>query len=108
HRPYGGNEVMRGQIEHLLDMGRRPNITLQVATFAMGGHPAEGGPFSILRFPTPQLPAGLYLEHLSSALYFDKRADTAPYAQAMDHLATQSPSPERSADLLREFLEPYS
>lgn len=108
HRPYGGNEVMRGQIEHLLDMGRRPNITLQVATFAMGGHPAAGGPFSILRFPTPQLPDVVYLEQLSSALYFDKYEDTHRYAQTMDHLATQSPSPERSADILREFLERYS
>ena len=108
HRPYGGNEVMRGQIEHLLDMGRRPNITLQVATFAMGGHPAAGGPFSILRFPTPQLPDVVYLEQLSSALYFDKYEDTHRYAQTMDHLATQSPSPERSAHILREFLERYS
>lgn len=108
HRPYGGNEVMRGQIEHLLDMGRRPNITLQVATFAMGGHPAAGGPFSILRFPTPQLPDVVYLEQLSSALYFDKYEDTHRYAQTMDHLATQSPSPECSADILREFLERYS
>src|SRR5699024_9831111 len=82
---------MRGQIEHLLDMGRRPNITLQVATFAMGGHPAAGGPFSILRFPTPQLPDVVYLEQLSSALYFDKYEDTHRYAQTMDHLATQSP-----------------
>src|SRR5699024_5068095 len=108
HRPYGGNDVMRGQIEHLLDMGRRPNITLPVATFAMGGHPAAGGPFSILRFPTPQLPDVVYLEQLSSALYFDKYDDTHRYAQTMDHLATQSPSPERSADILREFLERYS
>lgn len=108
HRPYGGSEVMRGQIEHLLDMGRRTNITLQIATFAMGGHPAAGGPFSILRFPTPQLPDVVYLEQLSSALYFDKYEDTHRYAQTMDHLATQAPSPARSEEILREFLERYS
>ncbi|WP_201295059.1 MULTISPECIES: helix-turn-helix transcriptional regulator [unclassified Nocardiopsis] len=108
HRPYGDAEVMRGQIEHLLTMARRPNITIQVATFAMGGHPAAGGPFSILRFPTPQLPDVVYLEQLNSALYFDKYDDTHRYAQTMDHLATQAPPPGETEGILRAFLERYS
>ncbi|WDZ90211.1 helix-turn-helix transcriptional regulator [Nocardiopsis sp. HUAS JQ3] len=108
HRPYGDTRVMRGQIEHLVEMARRPNITLQIATFAMGGHPAAGGPFSILRFPTPQLPDVVYLEQLSSALYFDKYDDTHRYAQTMDHLATQAPPPSATEEILRGFLERYS
>jgi transcriptional regulator with XRE-family HTH domain len=108
HRPYGDAEVMRGQIEHLVEMARRPNITLQIATFAMGGHAAAGGPFSILRFPTPQLPDVVYLEQLNSALYFDKYDDTHRYAQTMDHLATQAPPPSATEEILRGFLERYS
>ncbi|PDP85573.1 transcriptional regulator [Glycomyces fuscus] len=108
HRPYGDAGVMRGQIEHLVEMARRPNITLQIATFAMGGHAAAGGPFSILRFPTPQLPDVVYLEQLSSALYFDKYDDTHRYAQTMDHLATQAPPPSATEEILRGFLERYS
>ncbi|MFC9087824.1 helix-turn-helix domain-containing protein [Nocardiopsis dassonvillei] len=108
HRPYGDTRVMREQIEHLIGMARRPNITLQIATFAMGGHPAAGGPFSILRFPTPQLPDVVYLEQLSSALYFDKYDDTHRYAQTMDHLATQAPPPSATEEILRGFLERYS
>ncbi|WP_028650058.1 helix-turn-helix transcriptional regulator [Nocardiopsis sp. CNT312] len=107
HRPYGSPEIMRGQIEHLIEMGRLPNITIQVATFAMGGHPAAGGPFSILRFPTPQLPDVVYLEQLNSALYFDKYNDTHGYALTMDNLATQAPRPEETEDILREFLSRY-
>lgn len=107
HRPYGDAEVMRGQIEHLIEMSRRPNITIQIATFAMGGHPAAGGPFSILRFPTPQLPDVVYLEQLSSALYFDKFDDTSRYAQTMDHLATQAPLPSASVGILERFLKHY-
>lgn len=108
HRPFGGAEVMRGQIEHLIEMARRPNVTIQVATFAMGGHPAAGGPFSILRFPTPQLPDVVYLEQLNSALYFDKYEDTHRYAQTMDHLATQAPPPDATEEILSGFLERYS
>ncbi|MFJ9555857.1 helix-turn-helix domain-containing protein [Nocardiopsis sp. NPDC101807] len=108
HRPYGDAEVMRGQVEHLIEMARRPNITIQIATFAMGGHPAAGGPFSILRFPTPQLPDVVYLEQLSSALYFDKYEDTNRYSQTMDHLATQAPPPTATEEILRGFLGRYS
>ena len=107
HRPYGDASVMREQIEHLIEMSRRPNITVQIATFAMGGHPAAGGPFSILRFPTPQLPDVVYLEQLSSALYFDKFDDTSRYAQTMDHLATQAPLPSETEGILKHFLELY-
>lgn len=107
HRPFGDPEVMREQVEHLLEMASRPNITIQIATFAMGGHPAAGGPFSILRFPTPQLPDVVYLEQLSSALYFDKFDDTSRYAQTMDHLATQAPLPGQTPDLLQDFLKRY-
>lgn len=108
HRPYGDRETMRGQIEHLIEVNRRPNVTVQIATFDIGGHPAAGGPFSILRFPTPQLPDVVYLEQLSSALYFDKYDDTHRYAQTMDHLATQAPTPDRTEEILRPFLERYS
>lgn len=107
HRPFGDAEVMREQVEHLLEMARRPNVTIQIATFAMGGHPAAGGPFSILRFPTPQLPDVVYLEQLSSALYFDKFDDTSRYAQTMDHLATQAPLPGQTPDILQGFLKRY-
>ncbi|GAB3739826.1 helix-turn-helix transcriptional regulator [Nocardiopsis nanhaiensis] len=107
HRPYGDAKVMRGQIEHLMEMSRRPNITIQVATFEMGGHPAAGGPFSILRFPTPQLPDVVFLEQLSSALYFDKFDDTSRYAQTMDHLATQAPLPGTTEKILEGFLDRY-
>lgn len=108
HRPYGDSKVMREQIEHLIEMARRPNITIQIATFDMGGHPAAGGPFSIMRFPTPQLPDVVYLEQLNSALYFDKYDDTSGYAQTMDHLATQAPLPAQTEGILKGFLERYS
>nr|WP_221442215.1 helix-turn-helix transcriptional regulator [Nocardiopsis algeriensis] len=108
HRPYGDAKVMRGQIEHLIELAARPSITVQIATFDVGGHAATGGPFSILRFPTPQLPDLVYLEQLSSAQYLDKYEDTHLYAQTMDRLATQAPPPAETPGILRGFLDRYS
>ncbi|WP_189137235.1 helix-turn-helix domain-containing protein, partial [Nonomuraea glycinis] len=70
-RPIGGAEVMRAQLEHLAELMRQPNITIQIMPFSFGGHSAEGGAFSILRFPDHDLPDVIYVEQLASALYLD-------------------------------------
>jgi Domain of unknown function (DUF5753)/Helix-turn-helix domain len=49
-RPMGGVAVMRAQLEHLLDMRERKNIVLQIMPLRFGGHAADRGAFSLLRF----------------------------------------------------------
>lgn len=52
-RPIGGPDVMRGQLEALIEASKRPHVQLQIMPFNKGGHAAAGGPFAILRFPSP-------------------------------------------------------
>jgi hypothetical protein len=100
-RPIGGNEVLRGQLEHLLEASARPNVTIQVLPFAAGGHAAVGSSFTMLRFAEPELPDIVYLEQLTSALYLDKQSELELYRQVMDRLSVQAEAPERSRDLLK-------
>ncbi len=104
-RPYGDREVMRGQLQHLIDVSERPNVRLQVMPFSFGGHAAESGAFSILSFPESDLSDVVYLEQLTSALYLDKREDVAQYEQVLRELQDDSPSPAESRDLLRGLLQ---
>ncbi|QNP75818.1 helix-turn-helix domain-containing protein [Streptomyces roseirectus] len=104
-RPYGDREVMRGQLQHLIDFSERPNVRLQVMPFSFGGHTAESGAFSILSFPESDLSDVVYLEQLTSALYLDKREDVAQYEQVLRELQDDSPSPAESRDLLRGLLQ---
>ncbi|MFE3771911.1 helix-turn-helix domain-containing protein [Streptomyces sp. NPDC059122] len=104
-RPLGGPEVMAGQLRHLLEMARRPGITLQVAPFALGGLAAAGGPITVLRFQEPDLPDIVYLEQLTSALYLDKRDDVDHYLAVMDRLSAQAESPRESLAILERLLE---
>ncbi|MFE7171616.1 helix-turn-helix domain-containing protein [Streptomyces sp. NPDC057616] len=83
-RPLGGTGVMRAQLEHLIEIAGRPNVTLQVLPFHVGGHAAAGGPVTVLRFPVPDLPDVVYLEQLSSALYLDKPEEVDHYLAVMD------------------------
>ncbi|MCF0085604.1 Helix-turn-helix domain-containing protein [Streptomyces griseoaurantiacus] len=104
-RPYGDREVMRGQLQHLIDLSERPNVRLQVMPFGFGGHSGESGAFTLLSFPESDLSDVVYLEQLTSALYLDKPEDVAQYEQALKQLQQDSPSPEESRDLLRGLLQ---
>ncbi|UBU11156.1 helix-turn-helix domain-containing protein [Nonomuraea gerenzanensis] len=106
-RPIGGAEVMRAQIEHLVDLMRQPNITIQVMPFSFGGHSAEGGAFSILRFPDTDLPDVVYVEQLASALYLDKREDVDRYTEVMERLCAVSTTPDETIELLRAIAEEF-
>ena len=99
-----GPKVMRVQLEHLLELTDLPNVTLQIVPFRSGPHAAAGGPFTILRFPEPDLPDVVYLEQLNSALYLDQPEDVTDYVAVMDQLCVQADTGAASKDMLRALL----
>jgi Domain of unknown function (DUF5753)/Helix-turn-helix domain len=103
-RPVGSREVFRSQLEHLIETTKNVKITLQVTPFRSGGHAAEAGAFTIMRFPEEDLPDVVYLEQLTSALYLDKREDVERYSEVMERLSVESEPPERTVDLLTDIL----
>jgi transcriptional regulator with XRE-family HTH domain len=104
-RLIGGTEVIRAQIQHLLDIAEQPNMRLQVAPFHAGGLAAAGGPITILRFPEPDLPDLVYLEQLTSALYLDKLNEVETYTVVMDRLSASADTPGRTIDFLNSLLK---
>jgi transcriptional regulator with XRE-family HTH domain len=103
-RPIGGLEVMRAQVLSLMESSKLPNVRLQVIPFYTGGHAGAGGSFTILRFPDQDLPDVVYIEHLNSALYLDKREDVELYAAAMERLCVEAEPPTRTPDILSNIL----
>jgi transcriptional regulator with XRE-family HTH domain len=102
HRPIGGAAVLRRQIEHLLEMTRLPNITLQIVPYEMSGYSAEGA-FSMLRFAEPALPDIVYIEHLGGALYLDRPNEIELYGRVIDRLAVDAETPDRSRQMLSKI-----
>lgn len=103
-RTIGGRKVMAEQLRHLLEVAALPNITLQVMPFRYGMHAAEGGAFSILRFPESDLSDVVYVEQLWGALYLDKREDIDPYLTAMEQLCVESTTPGGTVELIGGLL----
>jgi transcriptional regulator with XRE-family HTH domain len=105
HRPIGGVPVLRAQLERLIEVAERPNITIQILPYEVGGHAAAGGPFTILRFPEADLPDIVYLEQLTSALYLDKRPDVDRYLAVMDQLSVTAEPPDQTGEILGRLLK---
>jgi hypothetical protein len=103
-RTIGGVDVLREQIEALIEACRLPTVRLQVIPFQTGGHAAAGGAFSILRFPDQEISDVVYIEHLNSALYLDKPEDVDAYTAAVGRLFIEAEPPSRTPDLLDEAL----
>ena len=103
-RPVGGRQVMRAQLERLVELTELPNVTLQVLPLEAGAHPAMVGAFSILRFADEELPDVVYVEHLTSALYLSKREDVDQYAHVMESICLRSAAPDRTADIVGKIL----
>ena len=102
-RPVGGPEIMRAQLERLLEASKLPNVTLQILGFGAGAHPAMGSSFSILRFPE-ELPDLVYLEHLTNAVYLDKRPEVERYLDVMELLCLQSEPPAKTEEFINRIL----
>jgi transcriptional regulator with XRE-family HTH domain len=105
HRAIGGRAVLREQIEFLIEATHLRNVRLQVIPFHSGGHAAAGGAFSILRFPHQDLPDVVYIEHLTSALYLEKREDLDRYSAIVARLFMEAEPPKRTPDILRAALK---
>lgn len=103
-RPYGGRQVMRKQLQHLLDASEMPNVSLRIIPLAQHGHTPDSGAFTILRFPEEDLSDVVYVEHLTSALYLDKPEDAATYAKAMDLLRVAAQDEAESRELLHRII----
>jgi DNA-binding XRE family transcriptional regulator len=107
-RPVGGREVMRGQVERLIEAAKLPNVTIQVLGFDSGAHPAMVGSFSVLRFPDQELPDVVYLEHLTSASYLSKPEEVDRYLHVMESICVRAAPPERTVELLGRILDELS
>ncbi|MEV2256331.1 helix-turn-helix transcriptional regulator [Streptomyces sp. NPDC050147] len=102
-RPVGGPEVMREQIDKLLEAVELPHVTLQVAPFAAGPHPGTYGPFVLFRFAMAELPDMVYSEYLTGAVYLDARTEVATHLEVMDRMAAQAATAHRTKEILRDL-----
>ncbi|MGW6291964.1 helix-turn-helix domain-containing protein [Streptomyces sp. NPDC055058] len=103
----GDRELMRDQLERLLDAMALPSVTLQVLPFDSGTYPVTGS-FTMLGFPAPEDPDLVYRDGITDAVYLEGEHHVREYTRAFDGLRAAALSPQRSARLVESVVKEYA
>jgi transcriptional regulator with XRE-family HTH domain len=106
HRMVGGRRVMATQLDKILDVSARPNVTVQVLPYDVGAHPATESNFALLELPVPT-PGVVFVEGLIGSTYLERDDDLTRYQGIFRKLESIALSPKGSLDLVRKFLREY-
>jgi len=105
-REVGGKEVMRDQCDHLLTMGQRPHIAIQIIPDTRGVTCSYGRDFMILTFNSTNKkprPPMAYIEDMRTARYVREQDEVGVYSTAFDYLRSSAIDDQQSADLIRGY-----
>ena len=103
-RNVGGPEVMRAQLQYLLQSAQG-KTTIQVVPFGAGAHPGTTGPFIVLAFPGAADVDVAYMETIGGNLWVDKPEEVKKYTTAFDHLRAVALSPDDTRDMLNTAIK---
>lgn len=104
-RPAGDQQVMRAQLEKLLELTELPNVTIQTLPFVRGFHAAPDGPFTVLRFPDPVDADVVYVEGPAGNIYLEAVAEVRAMTAKFDRLRVIAQSEEESKQFIATLLE---
>lgn len=100
-RQVGSAETMGEQIRHLIEMARRPNITIRIFRFAAGVEPRMQAPFAVVQFPDRADPDALFLESpRGDTLVASDQDEVSQYRRAFEGLEQSSLSDTDSVKFL--------
>ena len=101
----GGSAVMREQLEYLIEMAARPEVTIQVIPATLGAHPSMGASFTLLKFDIAPAFGVIYEESIGGALYRDDPNSVTPYETAYRHLSACALGETASVSLIKQTIE---
>jgi|SRR4051794_38022198 len=103
-RVIGGAEVMRDQLQHLIDMAQLPNVTIQVVPFDVGEHPFLGGPAALLEFRETTHLDVVYVEGLAGDYYEEQPLEVARYRDEFERLGSKALDHRSSVKMIESLL----
>ncbi|GAA4853755.1 helix-turn-helix transcriptional regulator [Saccharopolyspora rosea] len=104
-RVVGGPAVMRQQLEHLVLLGYRRNVTIQVLPFGAGAHPLMGDRIAVFSFPDEADPQVVHLGDSANSRFLDKPADTGEYLAAFERVCALALNPKDSSAFVSEIAD---
>lgn len=106
-RPAGGPKAMADQIDHLIDMAGRANVTIRVMPLDRGVMAAMSEAYRILSFSLDPDQGVVFIEYRDGAVYLDDAPAVDAHRLAFEHLSNLALGPEPSLALMRALSEEY-
>lgn len=107
-RVVGDRQLMREQLEYLVEQSQLPHVTVQVLPFDMGAHPGITGHYAILEFPDASDSSVVYIEGVTSDLYLEKANDVQRYSVMYEHLRAQALNVDQTRQFIAEIAKEYA
>lgn len=82
----GGRDVMRAQLEHLLDMAHLPNVRVQIVPFIAGAHPGMTCAFTTVSFAEPGALDVVQVDTLSTKVWLESETDARHHNAIFDRI----------------------
>jgi transcriptional regulator with XRE-family HTH domain len=108
HRQAGGPEVMRGQLESLIEAADLPNVSLRVLPYDAGLYPAVGNPFVILTFAGSVDPDVVLCENRVGERYFHDADEVAGFHADFRQMIKGSLNEAASVTLIKKAITEMS
>lgn len=100
HRAVGGRNVLRRQMDHLVETGQKPNITVRVVPNRGRAHAGIDGSFVVFRRYGFQ--PVVFVDNLTSSLFFEERDEIDRYESVLRSLSDYALDERESAALIME------
>jgi transcriptional regulator with XRE-family HTH domain len=105
-REVGGPQVMKGQMEWLLEIGSRAKVTLQVVPATAGTHAGLSGPFVVASFRSA--PDVAYVDTALTGQLVERQDDIGELMMRFDTVRGAALPCVTSAELIREVMSSWS
>jgi transcriptional regulator with XRE-family HTH domain len=106
-RMVGGPQVMRDQLQHLLDLAESPHVEIQVLPHRLGAHAGVEGTFTLLDYGPEFVgdPGTVYIETRVQGIYYEDSAQVTDYRRVFERLQVQAERPAASLELIKKIVK---
>src|SRR5262249_4778682 len=95
-----GREVMRAQLEHLLEVARLPNVQMQIVPYLAGAHPGMTCAFTVVSFSEPGALDVVQVDTPSTKVWLESGTDGAHYNAIFDRVTRLGPAHATSVQMI--------
>ncbi|WP_160161085.1 helix-turn-helix transcriptional regulator [Actinomadura sp. K4S16] len=103
-RPVGGAEVMKRQLEHLLEMAELPHVSLRVIPFSSGEYMGVDGSMQIIGLEDRDV---AYSAAQNGGRLIESPREVRELSVMFDRIGVKAASEEASREIIKRYLESY-